>query len=258
MSERLQLKKEEPAREEMSCPGCGKPLGVGAIICVQCGYDTRTGRRVDASGGRKVSPVLIIGLVLIIVAAGAVVYLRSLDDGISPTPPPAPVAAAPESPSQEPPPASPESAPAPVAETAPTETAPPVDGTTASELIAVTETNAAEQAPEPAPEINWEEVAAQQRNRIQLELDRRTPMFQVDESVELRLANGFIRRGIFRGASGGEIQLEEEGQGIQKIAFGQLDRNTRLRVDDDYRERYVDFLTRQRIAEMRRAQAAQP
>lgn len=254
MSERLKLKKEEPAREEMSCPGCGKPLGVGAVICVQCGYDTRTGRRVDASSGRKISPVLLIGLALVIGAAGVVVYLRSLDDGVRPTPPPASVTAAPEAPAPEPA-AAPEepSAPAPASE-------PAVEAQATAETHAPA---AAQEAPltadePPQPEINWEEVAAQQRDRIQVELDRRTPMFQEDESVELRLANGFIRRGIFRGATGGEIRLEEEGQGIQKIAFGQLDRNTRLRVDDDYRERYVDYLTRQRIAEMRRAQAAQP
>lgn len=252
MGERLQLKKDEPAREAMSCPGCGKPLGVGAVICVQCGYDTRTGRRVGATHGHKISPVQLIVLVLAIIGIGVVVYLRTLDDGVLPTPPPAPVSVTPVATLQDAA-ASVEEPAAPTSDT-PSEATPETENP--APAPADSEPVAEEKAPH--PEINWDEVAAQQRDRIKIELDRRTPKFQEDASVELRLANGFIRRGIFRGASDGEIRIEEEGQGVQKIAFAQLDRNTRLRVDDDYRERYVDYLTRQRIAEMRRAQPAQP
>ena len=29
------------------CPGCGKELSVGAVLCIECGYDLRTGRKRD-------------------------------------------------------------------------------------------------------------------------------------------------------------------------------------------------------------------
>jgi hypothetical protein len=35
----------EPFRRTGHCPGCGKPLSEDAVLCVECGYDRRIGRR---------------------------------------------------------------------------------------------------------------------------------------------------------------------------------------------------------------------
>jgi hypothetical protein len=35
----------EPFRRSGHCPGCGKPLSEDAVLCVECGYDRRLGRR---------------------------------------------------------------------------------------------------------------------------------------------------------------------------------------------------------------------
>lgn len=251
MVERLQLKKDEPAQEQLTCPSCGKPMAVGAVLCVQCGFDTRTGRRMGEFGARKLSPLLTIGLLLVALSAGFVLYLRSLDDGIQPTPIPVPPSDSPVALAAGT--TEPDAAPA-----APAEAPAPTDTAESSGPASSTETNVeatADTSEEPAaPAIDWEEVAARQQDRIKAELDRRTPMFAEGESVELRQGNGLIRRGIFRGLLNNTIQLEVEEKAVQEVPLDLLDRHTRLRVDVEYRARYVDYLTRQRIAEMKRAQ----
>lgn len=29
------------------CPGCGVKMGAGAVLCVACGFDTRTGKKIS-------------------------------------------------------------------------------------------------------------------------------------------------------------------------------------------------------------------
>ncbi|MEI6217808.1 MAG: hypothetical protein WCP86_02820 [bacterium] len=29
------------------CPGCGVQMGAGAVLCVACGFDTRTGKKIS-------------------------------------------------------------------------------------------------------------------------------------------------------------------------------------------------------------------
>jgi hypothetical protein len=226
-------------------------LAVGAVICVQCGYDTRTRRRVGEAGARRPSPIVILGLLLVALVSAAVLYLRSLDDGVRPSPPPALPAAA-TAPGELSPPEPPTAA-APAAETAaPTETASPAAEGTASETRAESAPSVAASESAPTePEIDWAELAARHRERLRAEADRRSPMFEPGESVEVRLANGLIRRGIFRGLDGDALRLEAEES--ETIPLDKLDRNSRLRADAAYRERYLEYLTRQRIAEMQRA-----
>jgi uncharacterized Zn finger protein (UPF0148 family) len=35
---------EEDYPEDDTCPNCEEPLAEGAVLCVNCGYDTRTGK----------------------------------------------------------------------------------------------------------------------------------------------------------------------------------------------------------------------
>lgn len=41
----LEVPPAERAAPARACPGCGKALPPNAVICVECGYDTRTGKR---------------------------------------------------------------------------------------------------------------------------------------------------------------------------------------------------------------------
>ncbi len=36
-----------PASEEKSCPGCGKPIADGAVICINCGLNLKTGQKLQ-------------------------------------------------------------------------------------------------------------------------------------------------------------------------------------------------------------------
>ena len=43
--------KAQPAGGD--CPNCDEPLAPGAVLCVRCGYDTRTGRILKTDFGRE-------------------------------------------------------------------------------------------------------------------------------------------------------------------------------------------------------------
>lgn len=54
-SEAVQTQPPAPAhRGAAGCPGCGAALGKDAVLCIQCGYDTRTGKRRQT---RRLTPV---------------------------------------------------------------------------------------------------------------------------------------------------------------------------------------------------------
>ncbi|MCS6771702.1 MAG: zinc ribbon domain-containing protein [Kiritimatiellae bacterium] len=282
MSQRLQLKKEQPPSDAQDCPGCGKPLPGGAVICIECGYDTRTGRRIGESGRRKNSPVVIAGLILIIVGAVTTLYLRSKETGTVPAPasaadsessPSAPEPSAETSTPESLAPATTEpalTAEAPTtatAESAPAAEAPapassePASATAAEEPAAPSapttpepETTAVAEEPhvESAPAIDWEKVEQDQRQRITAEMDRRAPFFASGQLVEFRLTNGLVRRGTYQGRDAESARLKADGNEVITIPIVSLDRNTRIRVDADYRQRYIEFLARQRVAEFRK------
>ncbi|HMP77547.1 MAG TPA: hypothetical protein PKE12_14720 [Kiritimatiellia bacterium] len=253
----MENQEQSGARDDSHCPSCNAPLGVGAVICLQCGYDTRTGRRAGEAGGRKPSPLIVAGLIVLIAAALAIVFLRAS----SPTPAPPPVQSAPaietvSTPVAAEPEPTPESAIEPAAP-APAE-APPAESTEASPATDAVEPEETEPEPPPAPVIDWDAVEATQRERAAMELDRRAPLFEAGEAVELRMANGFVHKGLFRGIDNGFLTLEFATNDIRQLALKEMDRATRLRAEPDYRARYLDYHVQQRIAELRRAQAAAP
>ena len=38
---------EPPVSEEKNCPGCGKPIADGAVICINCGLNLKTGQKLQ-------------------------------------------------------------------------------------------------------------------------------------------------------------------------------------------------------------------
>jgi hypothetical protein len=44
-SEAIQTVPPPPSGTDGKCPGCGKNLAVGAVLCIECGYDLRSGRK---------------------------------------------------------------------------------------------------------------------------------------------------------------------------------------------------------------------
>jgi hypothetical protein len=72
---------------DFSCPGCGAAMGPGAIICTNCGYNTRTGKQMGiaavdegprpAAGGGQVWPTVVGAISIIFGASGTLLYLLS-------------------------------------------------------------------------------------------------------------------------------------------------------------------------------------
>lgn len=266
MSSKLQLKKDEPADESLTCPSCGAPMPVAAVICIQCGYNTRTKARVGDDVERKRPTLLIVAGAALIIGAIAFVALRSLNSSSETMPPPVATT-----------PAATTSAPAPnvtSTETTGAESNAAAEATAdappASAPESASETNGSdaaatgvqpetEQPAEPAePAIDWAAIETEQMERATAELDRRAPMFELGEAIELRLTNGIIHRGIFQNLRAGTLFLAVTTNDVVELPVESLDRGSRTRVEPEYRERYIEFFVRKRIAEMQHSQTNAP
>lgn len=237
MASALQLKKEdEPA--ETRCPSCGAVLPEEAVICVQCGYDFRSGRRVDEEAAPRSNPLLIAGVALLVAVAAGLVAWRILGSSPPPPPvsPPAPVVAAPA------PPAEPTPAPAVASNPAPAEVV--ATNTPSTNLVdTVAETN----APPAVPAVDPAVVEAEQRNAVEAQLDQMAPLYNAGDELELRLTNGLVQRGVFASRTETALVVKISSNQTRAVEFTLLDRGSRVRSDPQYRARYVDFHVQQRV-----------
>jgi hypothetical protein len=84
-----------PAVPGVACPSCRSPMAAGAVLCVSCGYDTRTGkvlggakaqrrpapmRRPGAGGGMSMS--WLVGVVPAVILLVLAAVLRGVDGGV--------------------------------------------------------------------------------------------------------------------------------------------------------------------------------
>lgn len=250
----LQLKKKE-ASDDSRCPSCGAALPEGAVLCVQCGYDLRTGRRVDAEAAPKRSPLAIAGVALLVAVAAGIVAWRiagSQSSAPAPVPPPAPVAAP--APAPQPAPAV-EPTPAPVlAEAVPAVT----NGSPAAGTGAVAQVAAEPPAPPPEPVLDTVALQAEQRAAAEAQYDQKAPLYGAGDEVELRLNNGMVQRGIFKSRNAESLVVQVDSNLTKTIEFATLDRGSRVRSDPDYRARYIDFQVQQRVQKILQQQGAGP
>ena len=243
MASLLQFKQEEQP-PETRCPSCGAVVPEGAVLCVQCGYDFRSGRRVDEEVAPRSNPLLIAGAALLVAVAAALVAWRILGSEEPPPPPtPAPVA---------------EVAPVQVVEPAPVPAPEPVVTAAVAEVVAggvtnpaapvetVMETNAIPVEPPVDPAV----LEAEQRTIVSEQLDQQAPMFQAGDELELRLTNGLVQRGSFVSRSEESLVVQVTSNQLRTMEFTLLDRGSRVRSDPLYRSRYIDFHARQRVQKM--------
>lgn len=248
MSSKLKLKKEDPVEETLTCPSCGAPMPVGAVLCVQCGYDTRTKRRAGDEAGKKKNPLLVGALGVVILGAIVIVVLRTLS---SSSPTPAPVAPVPT--------VAADTTTATVVETdteaAQTETTETNEtATVITEDTGVSATNTEEVVEEEQePAVDWAALEAEQIERATAALDNRAPMHQIGEVVELRMTNGIVQRGEFVSVNGTILTLAVATDDVRQVSVESLDRDSRIRMEPEYRERYIEYFVRQRIMKMQRA-----
>lgn len=244
MNSKLHLKHDD--EEEAStepCPNCGSPMATGTVICLQCGFDRRSGKAPGDGGGKRPSPVIIAGLVLLIVAALAVVFLRSFGTEAAPIAPPVAPEPAPQAPPAQDAPQPEPAAPAVVEPAAPV----------ATEIAVETPAAPVVEAEPVVPAIDWEAIAASHLQRLTTELDRRAPVYELGEAVELRMTNGLIHRGVYQRFAEGEILLQVTTNESRTFDVETLDRGTRVRVEPEYRQKYLEYLVRQRVAQEKAA-----
>ncbi|MFH0908964.1 MAG: hypothetical protein V1929_09395 [bacterium] len=211
-----------------TCPSCGAAMPDSAVICITCGYDKRTGRKVNEpppsrTGYRIASTVIAIGIAL---------GVRSCFSRTPPVPPAPPHAAEAERPA--PAGANPTWNAAPVAAAVPTGSAVavvPAPAVTSAPAIDTNERALAERAAR----------EQEKKETFRVQLDAKYPLFAPGETVALRMTNAMIRRGMFKGNTPGALVMVEAAADEVTVPFAELDLATRLRCDAEYRARYLDY-----------------
>lgn len=246
----LKIKADEPSAPETRCPSCGASVPDGAVICVQCGYDFRSGRRVGEEVAPRANPLAIAGVALLVAVAAGLLAWRLMPSA----PPPAPAA---NTPVETPVPAPATVVPVVVESAAPTQTVAMVNAET--QVVAVVEQTPAEphQIPE-VPRLDPAVVEAEQRVAVVEQLNVKAPLFAAGEAVELRFTNGVVQRGIFVSRQPDRLSLQTSSNVTRVVEFVLLDRASRVRSDPEYRERYIDFHAQQRTQKILQQEAAPP
>ena len=232
------------------CPSCKSTVARDAVICIHCGYNFATNKKTGSKSWLAANPKLVGlaggGLAVLIAATAFLLWPES-----APPPPPFVPSPAVEKPAR-----------------------PPKD--TPAPQVAAVETNAPEQAvePPPPPEPTPEELAAQKAEAERLareaeearlraereafeakkaqaeqtlrqKLDQQEPLFQKNESVELRRRNGFIDKGTLTGFSGtgtNRVALIATATGQIGVPLVALDPSSRRRMDPEYREAFIQHV----------------
>ncbi|HOW98783.1 MAG TPA: hypothetical protein P5567_15310 [Kiritimatiellia bacterium] len=231
---KLAIRREEPAAASgMNCPSCGATMPPGAVLCVECGYDVRKGARLgETLGWPPYVRWLIAGAGVIIVVMLVKTFLRPhrISEIAAPPPavqaPPKPAAAPAET--NAPAAAASEPAPAPL----------PVPAAPA-------ETN----APAAAPQVSPEELAqleADYRASLKGRLDQQQPLYRPGDLVELRKVSGLVIRGKLKAVEArGAVVVREEGETV--VALADLDRESRVRCDAEFREKFIEFIVKKNM-----------
>jgi hypothetical protein len=233
MSNDLRIKKKHHGDDDQGwdCPSCGESSPHGAVICVNCGYDKRTGRRTGeprTKMGLPIGRIITTAVVLGLVGAGAYVLLNRHNESGGPV-----VSEARPAPATE--------AATPAASAKP---APPLAPTT---VVAVVESEGAEGEGSRAAAAEAHEIgttpamSAEAREQLALRIDQRFPLFAEGEAVALRMTNGIMRRGAFKGLDGSNVVVAAASGETSTIPVTSLDIASRLRCDPEYRVRYVDY-----------------
>lgn len=235
---KLRLKRNAETGDAPSrkCPTCGAEMAGDAVLCVQCGYDFRSGAVLKTSTGISHTLVVVAGvLISVVVAALAIVILVNI---FKSDPAPVPPLPTEETPAQ-PLPAHLEESEAPVpAEPDTIEPRPELEPD--KPVDPKTETDEDEPPEEPAKsEVDLEAEKAAVRRSLRESLDDRVPPHLIGDNVALRRLNGFVHRGKLVAIRDG-MALVVDGEIRERVPLNELDRDSRLLVDEEFRERLVE------------------
>ena len=233
------------------CPSCKTPIERNAVLCIHCGYNLATGKKVSGSWlavNQKLLTLIGVGLVVVALAAAYALW----PEAAAPPPPAAPATASA--------PAAPEApAAVPAATNVPAEPAPPPpppaptpEELAAQQAEAERAAIAAQQAQAAAERAEFEAKKARAEQTFRQQLDAREPLYQINETVELRRKNGIIDKGTltsFAGTGTGRVALVATARGEVGVPLNLLDNASRRRVDPEYREAFVRHVLNTKLPE---------
>ncbi len=245
---KLRVKRDTPPGGEgdtKACPKCGADCPEDAVLCVQCGYDFRSGTVHKTATGMSHTLLVIIAVVVsVVIAAGAILILMNVFKKGDPQP----IAAV----SEDTPPAPPQPAHVGVPEEAvperPEAVEPPVEVTEEPEPLEepdALEEAVEEEIAEVVEQVEEEEIVdperemEEMRESLRLSLDDRVPPHLIGDTVVLRRMNGFVHRGELVAIRDG-VALVVDGEIRERVPLQELDRDSRLLVDMEFRERLVE------------------
>ena len=233
------------------CPSCKTPIERNAVLCIHCGYNLATGKKVGRGGlaiNQKLLTLIGGGLVVVALAAAYALW----PEAEAPPPPAAPAVAAA--------PAAPEApAAVPAATNVPAEPAPPPpppaptpEELAAQQAEAERAAIAAQQAQAAAERAEFDAKKARAEQTFRQQLDAREPLYKTNDAVELRRKNGILDKGTLTGFSGtgtGRVALVATALGEVGVPLNALDNASRRRADPEYREAFVRHVLNTKLPE---------
>ena len=245
---KLQVKHDSTITGGKRCPSCGSTIAPEAVICIRCGYDTRTGLRYLKNPQKSCMLQWVLwGFGLIILAGLTKTFLLQDRAGkgqgtIMPPAQEAPVAAA-------------------STTAAATNKIAATNEITATSKITTTSKTAAARSvtgiqttvPSVAASINQSSAAiakidpdSNYRAALNRQLEATYPLYLPGDAVVLRRGNGLIHRGILVERKADAVVVVRNGQ-TNEIPLKVLDRASRLRCDPTFRARGVDARVQKRM-----------
>lgn len=230
---RLQVRRDVPVAGGKKCPSCGGIMAEDAIICVRCGFDTRTGITWQAKSARNNIVRLVIGVSGVVIVAGWLhLWLKAKRESGSIGDMPVSVHSASGS-----------------AMTSTTERviAQPAPREIATVEVAVAEVPAHTSITEETQTVPAGPSREELEKQFTETLNARYPLYERGAYAVLRQNNGLVHRGEVLVLSTNSVTLKTE-MGIKEIPFAALDRESRIRCDPEARRRLIALRVDQKLA----------
>ena len=215
------------------CPSCKSTIGRDAVLCIRCGHDFKTGKKIVKPSWFSQHKMAVIassaGAIGIVLALAFVLWPKTPPPPIAPITPP--LAAQPLPPAATVPP----SPPSPVASPIIPPPKPEPTPTPAQQTAKQAETDRS----------IFEAKKRQAEQQLRQQLDKGKPLHKVGSIVELRRKNGVIDKGTFQGFAGtGTNRVAVLASPTQKsgVPLVSLDPDSRIRLDLEYREAFIRHL----------------
>lgn len=256
------------------CPKCGAKAPADAVLCTQCGYNFKTGKKVGGGLPPETKRLIALGAVAGVILIGALVWflLPKEEEFVPPVPTRSEEQIAADRAAREQKLAEEKAAKekaeadkkaAEEAEKArlAAEKEAALQAQAEAEAAAARAAEEAAAAEAEAQRQAFEAKKAQALETFRARLDQTEPMYQLGETVELRTKNGLVRKGVLKyyGRRDGVrfARIETELAGNLEIPITEMDPATRRRCDDEYRAAYIQRFIDTKAAQMQAAQPAE-